>query len=91
MALDPMSGWNRRLMRHGGRQAIDAKRIAQTKMLADAMAWPYLADRQRDILKGLLDFLRGNDIRTLDQTTCEWLEGLVGGAVVVSKPSENSP
>jgi hypothetical protein len=79
-----MSGWNRRLMRHGGRAAIEAKRIAQTKLLADAMAWPYLTDKQRDILKGLLEFLRGNDIRTLDQTTCEWLEGLAGKAVVGS-------
>lgn len=63
------TGWTRRLKRHGGLRNIEARRILECKLIADRK--PRDA-REAEMLKGVLDWLLENPVRTLPQATKDY-------------------
>ena len=63
--------WTTREKRHGGRQGIEARRLIEFKLIADALGKSPAKERA-EMLKGVLEWLLENPVRTLPVLTKEY-------------------
>lgn len=63
------TGWTSRLKRKGGLRAIEARRLVDFKLIAERQP---RSKEEAEMLKGVLEWLLENPVRTLPQLTKEY-------------------